>query len=148
MPLDAAVQLARALVQTLAGHHEAQRAVGPFDASSTTIDSLGYVRLSASLNPAAAAPELAAGADADLLSDLYSLGAVFYRLFSGLTPADAQRRAGGHLPPPSCFGQAVRSDPGGGASEPGCRIRARGSGPTARSVEAVAPRQARGSNPG
>jgi hypothetical protein len=107
MPLDAAVQLARALVQTLADHHEAQRAVGPFDASSTTIDSLGHVRLSASVNPAAAAPELAAGADADLLSDLYSLGAVFYRLFSGLTPADAQRRAGGHLPPPSRFNPTV-----------------------------------------
>ncbi|MDX2009391.1 MAG: hypothetical protein SFW67_04330 [Myxococcaceae bacterium] len=106
MPLDTALHLARALVQAVSDHHEAQQAIGPFDSSSVSVDGLGHVVVKRAPH-AAAAPELAAGAEPDLLSDLYSLGAVFYRLFSGLSPVEAARRSHGHLPPPSRFNPAV-----------------------------------------
>jgi hypothetical protein len=34
---------------------------------------------------------------------VYSLGGVFFWAFSGLTAAEATKRSGGHLPPPSRF---------------------------------------------
>jgi hypothetical protein len=106
LPLDTALRLARALVAALADHHAAPRALGPFDASSISIDGLGHVLMKPAPG-AEAAPELAAGAAPDLLSDLYSLGAVFYRLFAGLSLAEATRRAHGHLPPPSRFNPTI-----------------------------------------
>ncbi len=106
LPLDTALHLARALVQAVGDHHEAQQAIGPFDASSVSIDGLGHVVVKRSPH-AAAAPELAAGAEPDLLSDVYSLGALFYRVFSGLSPTEAARRSHGHLPPPSRFNPAI-----------------------------------------
>lgn len=107
MPLDAALQLAHALVKAVEEQHTSGRAVGAFDATSISLDALGHVLVKPSSNPEAAAPELAGGGEADLLSDIYGLGALFYRLFSGLTHVEAARRAGGHLPPPSRFNPTI-----------------------------------------
>ncbi len=107
MPLDAALQLAHALVRAVEDHHATGQAIGPFDTTSISVDVLGHALIKPSLRAEAAAPELGVGGVPDLLSDLYSLGAVFYRLFSGLTPADAVKRAGGHLAPPSRFNPTV-----------------------------------------
>lgn len=107
MPLDAALQLAHALVRAVEDHHATGQAIGPFDTTSLSVDVLGHAMIKPSLRMEAAAPELGVGGVPDLLSDLYSLGAVFYRLFSGLTPAEATKRAGGHLAPPSRFNPTV-----------------------------------------
>lgn len=107
MPLDAALQLAHALVRAVEDHHAAGQAIGPFDTTSISVDVLGHALIKPSLRAEAAAPELGVGGVPDLLSDLYSLGAVFYRLFSGLTPAEATKRAGGQLAPPSRFNPTV-----------------------------------------
>lgn len=107
MPLDAALELALSLVRALADHHASGQALGAFDASSVSIDALGHVMMKASTRPQAAAPELAAGGEADLLSDVYSLGALFYRLFAGTSHHEAARRAGGSLVPPSRFNPTI-----------------------------------------
>ncbi len=105
MPLDAALQLAHALLGALEAHHAGGQAMGAFDASSISVDGLGQVLIKPSGGPGGA-PELAGG-DADLLSDLYSLGGVFYQLFGGLSHAEALKRSGGHLPPPSRFNPTI-----------------------------------------
>lgn len=106
-PLDAALQLGHALLKALEAKHAGGQPMGAFDASSITVDALGQVFITPSTDGAGAAPELAGGGDADLLSDLYSLGAVFYRLFSGLSHLEATKRSGGHLPPPSRFNPTI-----------------------------------------
>lgn len=106
MPLDAALQLAHGLVRAIEDHHATGQAIGPFDAGSTTVDVLGHVLIKPSLRPDAAAPELGVGGVADLLSDLYSLGAVLYRLFAGLSHHEASKRSGS-LVPPSRFNPTI-----------------------------------------
>lgn len=107
VPLDAALQLAQAILHALEAQHATQQAAGPFDAGSITVDVLGQVVVKASPEGEGAAPELAAGGVPDLLSDVYSLGVVFYRLFGGVSHVEAAKRAGGHLPPPSRFNPTV-----------------------------------------
>ena len=107
MPLDAALQLAHGLIRAIEDHHATGQAIGPFDANSTSVDVLGHVLIKPSLRPDAAAPELGVGGVADLLSDLYSLGAVFYRLFAGLSHHEASKRSGGALVPPSRFNPSI-----------------------------------------
>ncbi|MBE2251642.1 MAG: hypothetical protein IAE78_19015 [Myxococcus sp.] len=107
MPLDAALQLAHGLVRALDDQHATGQALGPFDAASISVDVLGHVVMKPSLRPDAAAPELGVGAVPDLLSDLHSLGGVFYRLFAGLSHHEASRRSGGALVPPSRFNPTI-----------------------------------------
>lgn len=107
VPLDAALQLAHALIRALEAHHATGQFVGPFDAASTSVDVIGQVVVKPSLDGETAAPELASGGVPDVLSDLYSLGAVFYRLFAGVSHVEAAKRAGGHLPPPSRFNPTI-----------------------------------------
>jgi hypothetical protein len=106
-PLDAALQLAHVLVKALEEQHASGRALGVFDASSISLDGLGHVVVKPSLRTELAAPELSGGAEADLLSDLFSLGAVYYRLFSGQSHLEAQKRSAGVLPPPSRFNPTI-----------------------------------------
>ncbi|MBL8922039.1 MAG: hypothetical protein JNJ54_24530 [Myxococcaceae bacterium] len=107
VPLDAALQLAQAVIRALEAEHATNQPVGPFDAGSVTVDVLGQVVVKPAADPEGAAPELAAGSVPDLLSDVYSLGAVFYRLFAGVSHVEATKRAGGHLPPPSRFNPTI-----------------------------------------
>lgn len=44
-PLDAALQLAHALVKAVEEHHGAGRALGAFDATSISLDALGQVQV-------------------------------------------------------------------------------------------------------
>jgi len=99
MPLDAALQLAHGLVRAIEDHHATGQAIGPFDAGTISVDVLGHVLIKPSLRPEAAARELGVGGVADLLSDLYSLGAVLYRLFAGLSHHEASKRSGSLVPP-------------------------------------------------
>lgn len=107
VPLDAALQLAHALIHALEAQHATNQPAGPFDAGSVTVDVLGQVVVKPSTDAEGAAPELSAGSVPDLLSDVYSLGAVFYRLFAGGSHVEATKRAGGHLPPPSRFNPTI-----------------------------------------
>lgn len=105
-PLEATLQLAQAILRALADQHATGQAMGPFDAKSLSVDVLGHVLVKPSLDPHARAPELELGAEPDTLSDLFSLGAVLYRLLAGVTPEEATRRSGG-LVPPSRFNPSV-----------------------------------------
>lgn len=79
LPLELGLTLARELVKAVADAHQRGLRFGRLDASHFVVRGTGEVQLVASAAPGA-----------DVATDMHAVGAILYRLFTGLTPKQAR----------------------------------------------------------
>ena len=79
LPLELGLNLARELVKVVADAHERGQRFGRLDAAHFVVRGTGELALVAKAAPGA-----------DVAADMHAVGAVLYRLFTGLTPKQAR----------------------------------------------------------
>jgi hypothetical protein len=91
LPLTTALYLGANIARAVADRHERGEVLGKLDANRIRCSHDGEVVIMAE-GGTFMAPETKRGEPADMLSDIYAVGAIIYRLLTGMTPVQAMTR--------------------------------------------------------
>jgi hypothetical protein len=91
LPLATAMYLGANIARAVAEHHDRGEVLGTLDANRIRCSHDGRVVI-VKEGGSFMAPEVKRGEPPDVLSDIYAVGAIVYRLFTGMTPLQAMTR--------------------------------------------------------